>query len=88
MLAAPLSSFSSILLEHLDKFGSPRLPPKPHDNNYCLYCKRREHTIDKCWCKERSNAMTAVVAHPKNTSSVAVSSPVTSSSVATFSESS
>jgi transposase InsO family protein len=82
VLAAPSSSSSSFQREHYDKSDTPRLPSKSRDNNYCRYCRRRGHTIDKCWRKGRSTAPTAAVTHTESGSSPVASSPAAPSSVA------
>ncbi|XP_059454959.1 uncharacterized protein LOC132185165 [Corylus avellana] len=82
VLAAPSSGSSSFQREYYDRSGTSRLPPKSRDNNYCRYCRRRGHTIDKCWRKGRSNAPTAAIAHTESGSSPAASSPAAPSSVA------
>jgi hypothetical protein len=83
VLTAPSSGSSSFQREHYDKSDIPRLPPKSRDNNYCRYCRRRGHTIDKCWCKGRSNAPTTAV-----TPTESGSSPVAPSSIAYFGQAS
>ena len=83
MLVAPSSGSSSFQLEHSYKSGTPWLSPKYRDNNYCHYCRRRGHTLDKCWQKRRCNAPIAAVAHTKSGSS-----PAAPSSIAPFGQSS
>ena len=80
VLAAPSFGSSSFQREHYDRSDTPQLPLKSQDNNYCCYCRRRGHTIDKCWRKGRFN--TAAIAHTESGSSLAASSTTAPSSIA------
>jgi len=67
ILAAP-----SPQIDHSDKSDrSSRGPSKNRDNPFCRYCRRRGHTIDKCWCKAKSSASAAVITTTESTSSLA-----------------
>jgi hypothetical protein len=84
VLATPSSGSSSFQQEHYNRSDTPQLPFKSRDNNYYRYCRRRGHTIDKYWCKGRSNAPTATIAHTKSGSSLTASSSVAPSFVASL----
>jgi transposase InsO family protein len=80
VLAAPSSSSSSVQRDQFDRLNTSRLPPKSRTNNYyCQLCRRRGHTMDRCWNKRRSNAPIAAVAHTESDSSQVAPSSVSPS---------
>jgi len=54
VLATHFSNASFSLPERSNKSGHEP-PSKNPDNNYCRYCRHCGHTIDKSWCKAKSN---------------------------------
>jgi hypothetical protein len=62
VLAAP-----SPQTKHSDR--SVRGPSKNRDNPFCRYCRRRGHTIDKCWRKAKSSTPAAAVTTTESASS-------------------
>jgi len=51
---------------------------KNRDNTYCRYCRRRGHTIDKCWRKAKSS--TSVAAAITTESALSLAAPFGNSS--------
>jgi hypothetical protein len=70
VLAARFPGASSSQTEYSDKSGRGS-PSKNNDNTYCRYCRRRRHTIDKCWCNVKSFAFVAVVTTTESVTSPA-----------------
>jgi hypothetical protein len=62
VLAAP-----SPQTKHSDR--SVRGPSKNRDNHFCRYCRRRGHTIDKCWHKAKSSTPAAAITTTESASS-------------------